>query len=53
MPDDTSLRDRKVEHLRINLEENVQFSELGNGLRGIALFTRRSPRSVWTQSIQG
>ena len=32
MPDDTTLRDRKVEHLRINLEENVQFSELGNGL---------------------
>lgn len=31
MPDDTTLRDRKVEHLRINLEENVQFSELSNG----------------------
>ncbi|MGB8648743.1 MAG: type 2 isopentenyl-diphosphate Delta-isomerase [Anaerolineae bacterium] len=32
MPDDTILRDRKVEHLRINLEENVQFTEIGNGL---------------------
>jgi isopentenyl-diphosphate delta-isomerase len=31
MPDDTTLRDRKVEHLRINLEENVQYSEIGNG----------------------
>jgi isopentenyl-diphosphate delta-isomerase len=31
MPDDTILRNRKVEHLRINLEENVQFSELKNG----------------------
>lgn len=31
MPDDTTLRDRKVEHLRINLEENVQFSEVTNG----------------------
>ncbi len=31
MPDDTTLRDRKVEHLRINLEENVQFTEIGNG----------------------
>jgi isopentenyl-diphosphate delta-isomerase len=31
MPDDTTLRNRKVEHLRINLEENVQFSEIKNG----------------------
>ena len=31
MPDDTTLHDRKVEHLRINLEENVQFSANGNG----------------------
>lgn len=31
MPDDTTLRDRKVEHLRINLEQDVQFSELKNG----------------------
>ncbi len=31
MPDDTTLRDRKVEHLRINLEENVQFTEVANG----------------------
>ena len=31
MPDDTTLRDRKVEHLRINLEENVQYSQLTNG----------------------
>ncbi len=31
MPDDTALRDRKVEHLRINLEQDVQFSELNTG----------------------
>ncbi|MGE5140899.1 MAG: type 2 isopentenyl-diphosphate Delta-isomerase [Rudaea sp.] len=31
MPDDTSLRDRKIEHLRINLEENVQFTDIRNG----------------------
>jgi isopentenyl-diphosphate delta-isomerase len=31
MPDDTTHRDRKVEHLRINLEQNVQYSELTNG----------------------
>lgn len=31
MPDDTTHRDRKVEHLRINLQEDVQYSELTNG----------------------
>jgi isopentenyl-diphosphate delta-isomerase len=31
MPDDTTQRDRKVEHLRINLEQDVQYTELTNG----------------------
>ncbi|MDE3091173.1 MAG: type 2 isopentenyl-diphosphate Delta-isomerase [Chloroflexota bacterium] len=32
MPDDTTHRDRKLEHLRINLNENVQFRQTTNGL---------------------
>ncbi len=32
MPDDTTLSGRKVEHLRINLEEKVQFTETASGL---------------------
>ncbi len=32
MPDDTPHRSRKLEHLRINLRENVQFRETTNGL---------------------
>ncbi len=32
MPDDTTHRSRKLEHLRINLKENVQFREVTNGL---------------------
>jgi isopentenyl-diphosphate Delta-isomerase len=31
MPDDTTLPDRKVQHLKINLEEDVQFTELSTG----------------------
>src|SRR5512142_2616136 len=32
MPDDTTHRSRKLEHLRINLKEDVQFRETTNGL---------------------
>ena len=32
MPDETVVSTRKVEHLRINLEENVQFSQVSTGL---------------------
>lgn len=32
MPDETIVSNRKVEHLRINLEENVQFSSVSTGL---------------------
>lgn len=32
MPDDTTHRSRKLEHLRINLKENVQFRNVTNGL---------------------
>jgi isopentenyl-diphosphate delta-isomerase len=32
MPDDTTHTNRKLEHLRINLKENVQFRETTNGL---------------------
>lgn len=32
MPDETVVRNRKVEHLRINLEENVQFFDVSTGL---------------------
>ncbi|CAG1014683.1 isopentenyl-diphosphate Delta-isomerase [Anaerolineales bacterium] len=32
MPDDTTHRDRKLDHLRINLKEDVQFRETTNGL---------------------
>ncbi len=32
MPDDTTHRSRKLEHLNINLKENVQFRETTNGL---------------------
>ncbi len=32
MPDDTTHRNRKLEHLRINLDEDVQFRETTNGL---------------------
>lgn len=32
MPDDTTHRERKLEHLRINLKEDVQFRSVGNGL---------------------
>lgn len=32
MPDETVVSNRKVEHLRINLEENVQFFDVSTGL---------------------
>jgi len=32
MPDDTTHRNRKLEHLRINLQEDVQFRQTTNGL---------------------
>ncbi len=32
MPDETAVSNRKIEHLRINLEENVQFFDVGTGL---------------------
>ena len=32
MPDDTTHRDRKLEHLRINLKEDVQYRQTTNGL---------------------
>ncbi|TAH52823.1 MAG: type 2 isopentenyl-diphosphate Delta-isomerase [Chloroflexota bacterium] len=32
MPDETIVSNRKVEHLRINLEENVQFFDVSTGL---------------------
>ncbi|MBI5301364.1 MAG: type 2 isopentenyl-diphosphate Delta-isomerase [Chloroflexi bacterium] len=32
MPDDTTHRNRKLEHLRINLQEDVQFHQTTNGL---------------------
>ncbi len=32
MPDDTTHRNRKLEHLRINLKDDVQFRETTNGL---------------------
>lgn len=32
MPDETLVSNRKVEHLRINLEENVQFFDVSTGL---------------------
>ncbi len=32
MPDDTTHSNRKLEHLRINLKEDVQFQQTGNGL---------------------
>lgn len=32
MPDESVVRNRKVEHLRINLEENVQFFDVSTGL---------------------
>jgi isopentenyl-diphosphate delta-isomerase len=32
MPDETTVSNRKVEHLRINLEENVQFFDVSTGL---------------------
>lgn len=32
MPDETNVSDRKVEHLRINLERDVQFAEVSTGL---------------------
>ena len=32
MPDDTTHRSRKLEHLRINLKEDVQFQQTTNGL---------------------
>lgn len=32
MPDETVISNRKVEHLRINLEENVQFFDVSTGL---------------------
>lgn len=32
MPDDTTHRNRKLEHLRINLKEDVQFRQTTNGL---------------------
>jgi hypothetical protein len=32
MPDETTVSNRKIEHLRINLEENVQFFDVSTGL---------------------
>lgn len=32
MPDETTVSNRKIEHLRINLEENVQFLDVSTGL---------------------
>jgi isopentenyl-diphosphate delta-isomerase len=32
MPDDTAITNRKVEHIRINLEEDVQFFDVSTGL---------------------
>lgn len=32
MPDETTVSTRKVEHLRINLQENVQFDQVSTGL---------------------
>src|SRR5215211_262354 len=32
MPDETTVSTRKVEHLRINLQENVQFVDVATGL---------------------
>ena len=32
MPDDTAHRERKLEHLQINLKEDVQFQQTTNGL---------------------
>jgi len=43
MPDDTTHRDRKLEHLRINLKEDVQFRETTNGLERYRLIHQALP----------
>ncbi len=46
MPDDTTHRDRKLEHLRINLKEDVQFRETTNGLERYRFVHQALPNLV-------
>lgn len=43
MPDDTTHRSRKLEHLRINLKEDVQFQETTNGLENYRFIHQALP----------
>ncbi len=43
MPDETVVSNRKVEHLRINLEENVQFFDVSTGLEKYRLVHQALP----------
>lgn len=43
MPDETAVSNRKIEHLRINIEENVQFSNVSTGLEQYRFVHRALP----------
>ena len=46
MPDDTTHRNRKLEHLRINLKDDVQFRETTNGLEHYRFVHQALPNVV-------
>ena len=46
MPDDTTHRNRKLEHLRINLKDDVQFRETTNGLEHYRFVHQALPNLV-------
>lgn len=43
MPDETTVSNRKIEHLRINIEENVQFVDVSTGLEQYRFVHRALP----------
>jgi isopentenyl-diphosphate delta-isomerase len=46
MPDDTTHRNRKLEHLRINLKDDVQFRQTTNGLESYRFVHQALPNCV-------
>jgi isopentenyl-diphosphate delta-isomerase len=46
MPDDTTHRNRKLEHLRINLKEDVQYRQVTNGLERYRLVHQALPNLI-------
>ncbi len=49
MPDDTTHRNRKLEHLRINLQEDVQFRQTTNGLEHYRFIHQALPNLALNQ----